>query len=119
MFIGHFGLGFGMKKATPTLSLGLIFIAVQFVDLLWPVLLLLDIEHVAITPQGVTPLDFIDYPVTHSLLMVIFWVIKKNKRNAIILGLLVVSHWFIDLIVHLPDLPLYPGNSPKVGFGLW
>jgi hypothetical protein len=128
MFIGHFGLGFGMKKVAPALSLGLLFIAVQFVDLLWPTLLLLDIEHVAITPGRVTPLNFIDYPITHSLIMVIgwgflfglvYWLFKKNVKNAVILGLLVVSHWVIDLIVHLPDLPLYPGNSPKVGFGLW
>ncbi len=128
MFIGHFGLGLGMKKATPVISLGLLFIAVQFVDLLWPTLLLLDIEHVVITPNGVTPLDFVDYPITHSLLTVlgwgflfgfVYWLFKKNVKNAIILGALVVSHWFIDLIVHMPDLPLYPGDSPKVGFGLW
>lgn len=130
MFIGHFGVGFGAKKAAPGLSLGLLFIAVQFVDLLWPTLLLLDVEHVKISPgiTKATPLDFTDYPITHSLLMgivwalvigIIYWLFKRNNKYALILGLCVISHWFLDLIVHRPDLPLYPGNAPRFGFGLW
>jgi hypothetical protein len=128
MFIGHFGLGFGAKKVAPTLSLGTLFIAVQFLDLLWPTLLLLNIEHVALNPEGPVPLNFIDYPITHSLLTVIgwsilfggmHWLVKRNTRNALILALAVFSHWAIDLTVHINDLPLYPGDSPKVGMGLW
>jgi hypothetical protein len=64
MFIGHFGVGFGAKKLVPEVSLGILFIAVQFLDLLWPTLLLLDVEHVVISP-GITkstPLDFTDIP---------------------------------------------------------
>jgi hypothetical protein len=130
MFIGHFGVAFGTKKATPALSLGLLFIAVQFLDLLWPNLLLLHVEHVAIVP-GITkmaPFDFTDYPISHSLLMAIvwgllfggiLWLIRRNIKEAVVLGLCVVSHWLLDLFVHRPDLPLFPGNSPKFGFGLW
>jgi hypothetical protein len=130
MFIGHFGVAFGAKKITPALSLGLFFIAVQFLDLLWPILILLHIEHAAIVP-GITkmsPIDFTDYPISHSLLMSviwgilfgsIFWLVKKDFRSALILGLCVVSHWVLDIVVHRPDLPLYPGNSQKLGFGLW
>ena len=130
MFIGHFGIGFGAKKIAPGLSLGLLFMAVQFLDLLWPTLLLLDAEHVAIVP-GITkstPLDFTDYPISHSLLMVIgwgllfgfiYWLIKRNARYAFILVLCVISHWVLDYIVHRPDLPLFPGNSPRVGLGVW
>lgn len=131
MFIGHFGLGFGAKKAASTISLGTYFIAVQFLDLLWPVLLLLDIEHAVIKPGTghSQPIDFTDYPISHSLAMVIvwallfgfvYWIIKKNIKAAVILGLCVISHWVLDLIVHLPDLPLYPGSdSPMLGFKLW
>ena len=73
MFIGHFGVGFGAKKAATGLSLGLLFIAAQFLDLLWPTLLLLNAEHVVIAPGNTksTPLDFTDYPISHSLLMVL------------------------------------------------
>ncbi|MBS1689686.1 MAG: hypothetical protein JSS96_13240, partial [Bacteroidetes bacterium] len=130
MFIGHFGVGFGAKKAATGVSLGLLFIAAQFLDLLWPTLLLLNAEHVAIAPGNTksTPLNFYDYPISHSLLMVmvwaivfgvIYWLIKKNIKYAVVLGICVVSHWALDLIVHRPDLPLYPGNSPFLGFGLW
>lgn len=131
MFIGHFGIGFGAKKAAPAVSLGTLFLAAQFLDLLWPILLLLGIEHAEIKPGTghSQPIAFTDYPVSHSLLAVagwgllfglIYWLFKKNFRNAFLLALCVVSHWFLDLIVHLPDLPLYPGNSsPLYGFQLW
>ena len=75
MFIGHFAAGMAAKKIQPTLSLGILFLAAQFLDLLWPALLLLGIEHVIISPgiSKVTPLDFVDYPISHSLLVVIIW----------------------------------------------
>lgn len=131
MFIGHFGLGFGAKKAASSVSLGTFFIAAQFLDLLWPVLLLLNVEHAVIKPGTghSQPIDFTDYPISHSLVMVIgwsllfafiYWLFKKNIKAALVLGLCVISHWLLDLIVHLPDLPLYPGNnSPRFGFELW
>lgn len=130
MFIGHFAAGMAGKKLQPAISLGTLFLAAQFLDLLWPTLLLLDIEHVAISPgiSKVTPLQFSDYPISHSLLLVIVWaflfagsyyLIRRNGRGAVLLGALVVSHWILDLIVHIPDLPLYPGVSPRVGLGLW
>ena len=130
MFIGHFAVGMAAKKVHPTLSLGILFMAAQFLDLLWPTLLVLGVESVAISPgiSAVTPLDFVDYPISHSLLVVIAWsllfggvyyLITKDQTGSFVLGILVVSHWILDLIVHVPDLPLYPGASPKLGLGLW
>ncbi len=129
MFIGHFGIGFGAKKYAPKLSLGTLFIAAQFLDLLWPTLLLLNVEHVEINAKNAkVPLNFTDYPISHSLLLVLLWsflfaglgwLIRKDARTAVILGVCVLSHWILDLIVHFPDLPLYPGNSTKFGFSLW
>ncbi|HNO99700.1 MAG TPA: hypothetical protein PKM83_08155 [Ferruginibacter sp.] len=131
MFIGHFGIGFGAKKAAPAVSLGTLFLAAQFLDLLWPVLLLLGIEHAEIKPGTghSQPIAFTDYPVSHSLLAVagwgilfalVYWIFKKNIGHAIVLGLCVISHWLLDLVVHLPDLPLHPGaGAPLYGFQLW
>lgn len=130
MFIGHFAMGMACKKIEPAVSLGTLFLAAQFLDLLWPTLLLLDVEHVSIEPGAskVTPLAFTDYPISHSLLAVLGWsivfgviyfLITKNRQASVLLGALVLSHWILDAIVHIPDLPLYPGNSPKVGLGLW
>ncbi|MEJ2617462.1 MAG: hypothetical protein P8Z35_21090 [Ignavibacteriaceae bacterium] len=131
MFIGHFGVGFAAKKVVKKTSLGTLFLASQFVDLLWPILLILGIEKVEINPvnTGLTPLNFVYYPFSHSLLAAIVWafifgliyyIIKKDLRSAIWCGLLVPSHWILDLIVHRPDLPLWPGHgSPMFGLGLW
>lgn len=130
MFIGHFGAGFAGKNFSNSASLGTYFMAAQWVDLIWPILVLLGIEKVEIEPgiSSVTPLDFTYYPFTHSLFGVLIWallfgfvyfLIKKNSRVAIILGLLVLSHWVLDFFVHVPDLPIFPGWGIKVGLGLW
>lgn len=130
MFIGHFGIGFGAKAAAPKTSLGTLFLASQFVDLLWPTLLLLGLERVRIVPgiTKVTPLDFESYPISHSLLADTGWALlvalvylslQKYPRGAIVLGVTVVSHWFLDLVVHRPDLPILPGSGMKAGIGLW
>ncbi|MFI5134568.1 MAG: metal-dependent hydrolase [Chitinophagales bacterium] len=130
MSLGHYGVALGAKKVQPKISLGTLLIAAQFSDLLWPTLLLLGIEKVEIKPgiTKTTPLDFTYYPYSHSLLMaivwgvilgIVFWRIRKNVAGAIVISLCVISHWILDLIVHRPDLQLYPGNQTRVGFGLW
>ncbi len=131
MFIGHFGVGFGAKKAIPKTSLGTLLLASQFVDLLWPFFLIFGIEVVAIDPGNTafTPLDFIYYPFSHSLLGVLIWAlifgtiyyfIKRDLKSSLILGILVLSHWILDFITHRPDLPLFLGSdSLLVGLGLW
>lgn len=129
MFIGHFGVGLALKRAAPAVSLGTLFLAAQFIDLLWPLLLLMGVERVEIAPgNNGPPLDFVHYPISHSLLMVIlwgllfggsYWLLRRNKVAAIVCGVAVVSHWFLDLLVHHPDLPIAPGSEQYVGFGLW
>lgn len=130
MFTGHFGVGFGAKVIAPDASLGSLFLAVQFIDLLWPTFLLIGLERVRIEPgiTRVTPLDFEHYPISHSLLAVVGWAalfaavylfVRRYRRGAVVLGLAVVSHWFLDLVVHRPDLPLYPGSTDLFGLGLW
>lgn len=130
MFIGHFGAGFGAKAVAPSVSLGSLFLAAQFLDLLWPALLLLGVEHVRIVPGAtvVTPLVFDHYPVSHSLLAVVGWAglvggihyfLKRKRIAAFVLGVLVISHWALDAIVHQPDLPLFPGSAIVVGLNAW
>lgn len=130
MFIGHFGLSFAAKKVAPKVSLGTLFIATQFVDILWPFLLVLHVEKVAVVPgyTKTNAFEFLFYPYTHSLFMgavwgliigALYWLFKKDKRGAIVVGLCVLSHWFLDLVVHTADLPLTPFGDKKVGFGLW
>ena len=130
MFIGHFGLSLIAKKTAPKVSLGTLFIATQFVDLLWPFLLVFHVEKFAVVPgyTRTNPLDFLYFPYTHSLLMGvvwglvvggIYWLFKRDTRGTVVIALCVLSHWFLDLIVHTTDLPLTPFGDYKVGFGLW
>ncbi|MEJ6023125.1 hypothetical protein [Ramlibacter sp. PS4R-6] len=130
MFIGHFGVGFAAKQIAPRVSLGTAFLAAQWLDLLWPTLLLLGWETVRIAPgaTAVTPLVFESYPISHSLVAVICWgmvlgaihsIWRKDARGALVVGALVVSHWLLDAIVHVPDLPLTPGGTERIGLGMW
>ena len=130
MFIGHFGIAFAAKKIAPKVSLATLFIATQFVDILWPFFLVFGVEKVAIKP-GYTEMnafEFLHYPYTHSLFMGliwgvivggIHWIFKRDNRSALVIGFCVISHWLLDVIVHVADLPLSPFNNYKVGFGLW
>src|SRR6266850_442550 len=129
MFIGHFALGFAAKRVAPRLSLAVLFAAAQFADLLWPFLVALGIEQVRIDPGATafTPLDFISYPYSHSLLFLCIWGVifgamcagvVRDRRMLPWIFALVVSHWVLDWITHRPDMPLYPGSA-KFGLGLW
>lgn len=129
MFIGHFAVGFAGKKLAPRASLPALLFAALFADILWPVLVAVGAEHVRIAPgiTKYTPLEFISYPWSHSLLMLIIWggltgaFFRKRPDGtrtwAVIAGL-VVSHWFLDWITHRPDMPIYPGGA-KYGLSLW
>jgi hypothetical protein len=131
VFLGHYGIAFAAKRAAPRTSLGALSFAAEFLDELWPILLLLGVEQVRIVPGLMTmsPLDFTYYPFSHSLVMAIVWgiliggvyfLLRRYGRGAWILGMLVVSHWVLDLPMHRPDLPLWPSaSSPKVGWGWW
>lgn len=129
MFIGHFAVALAAKKAAPRASLGMLVVASQWIDLVWPWLVLFGWERVRIDPGNTryTPLDFEDYPITHSLTAVLAWslllaaiyyAVRKYRRESLVIGAAVLSHWLLDWITHRPDLPLYPGGS-KVGLGLW
>ena len=131
MFVGHYGVSFAAKKVEQSIPLWVLFLAVQFLDVLWAPFVLLGIEKVRIVP-GITatnPLDLYYMPYTHSLVAALFWscavgflyqfVARPSRRQAsVIIGLAVFSHWILDFIVHRPDLPLYD-NTAKVGLGLW
>ena len=129
MFIGHFALGLAAKRAAPRVSLGVLFGAAQLADLLWPCFLALGLEQVRIDPgnTALTPLDFVSYPYSHSLVLLVVWgmamalayhVFAPGRAVFAVIPGLVVSHWVLDFVTHRPDMPLYPGG-PKLGLGLW
>lgn len=130
MFIGHFGVGLAGKRAAPMVSLGTLFLAAQFADLLWPNLVLLGLERVHVVPgvTAVSPLAFEHYPYSHSFFALLawgllfgwlYWLARRSRAGAITVGVLVVSHWLLDAIVHRPDLPLTVAGAERIGLGLW
>ena len=129
MFLAHFGVAFAAKRAAPKTSLGTLVLAAQLADILWPIFLLLGWEKVRIAPgiTRVTPLDFVSYPWSHSLVAQIGWAIvlgagyfaiRRDGRGAAVVGACVPTHWLLDYIAHRPDLPLVPGGA-GYGLGMW
>ena len=130
MLLGHYGVAFAAKRLTPRTSLGTLVLAAQWLDELWPILLVLGVERVRVSPgkMAANPLEFAYYPFSHSLAMAILWGLllggiyywrRGDRRSATIIGLLVLSHWILDYPMHAPDLPLWPGSSIKLGLGAW
>jgi hypothetical protein len=129
VFLGHFGIALAAKKAAPKASLGILTLAAQLADLLWPIFLLLGWEQVRIEPGNtrVTPLNFISYPYSHSFVAQLLWglalggvyfALCKNARGAIVAAACVPTHWVLDYITHRPDMPIYPGGT-RYGLALW
>ena len=129
MFVGHLAVALAAKRAVPRAPLGALVAGSFGLDLIWPVLLLMGLERVRIVPgyTAFTPLTFDYYPWSHSLSMAVVWAIIVGRLSAMLLksgtaglliGIAVVSHWALDYVTHVPDLPLWPGG-PRVGLGLW
>jgi hypothetical protein len=123
MFVGHCGPGFMAKKFEPSVPLWVLFLAVQFLDVLWAPFVPLGVEQVRIIPHftASNALDLYYMPYTHGLLTALAWSVAAgvcyqlvarapHGRAAALVGLAVFSHWILDFVVHVPDLPLY-GNA--------
>jgi hypothetical protein len=132
MFVGHYGASLAAKGIDRRIPLWVLFVAAQFIDVLWSVFVFSGVEHVRIVEDftAVNHLDLYYMPWTHGLTSAFGWSVVaagiymwlRNWRgwggSAILVGAAVLSHWFVDLPMHVPDLPLY-GNEHKQGFGLW
>src|ERR1700690_1238196 len=111
MFIGHFAVGFAGKRLAPRTDVALLIAAALFLDILWPIFVLLGWEQVRIDPGNTryTPLDFVYYPWSHSLLMSMLWATlfalgyyaaTRYRPGALMIWILVVSHWILDWVSH-------------------
>ena len=135
MFIGHFGVGLALKRADKTLSLGLLFIAVQLSDLIYGVTLLTGVEKISIIASAnpLTSAKYIFYPYSHNLVATLLWAglvalifliapFKSNlpkSKTALVMATAVLSHFVLDVIAHNPDMDLLGNGIYKIGLGLW
>lgn len=129
MFIGHFAPALVAAARPGAAGLGTLFVGAQLVDIGFAALLVPGVEAMRIVPciTAMNPMDLYHMPYTHSLLGALLWSLAfaalvgaATRRRAAAIGaaLVVVSHWFLDLLVHIPDLTLF-GAPPKLGLGLW
>jgi len=132
MTTGHFGLATGVKACAPRVPLWALMIATYLLDFVF-------IGLVAAGVESFAPIDpahpaygqvVIHAYYSHSLVGAVVIAAAAaivslplwGKRGALVVGAVALSHWFLDLIVHRPDLPVLPGNAghlPLLGFGVW
>jgi hypothetical protein len=129
MFIGHFAPAMLAATRKDAPSLPVLFVAAQLVDWAFFALLLFGIEKAQMSP-GIAKLFHIDLyhmPYTHSLLggalwaagfAALIWFFTRNRTGAVLAAAVVLSHWFLDVLVHVPDMTI-AGQPPKLGLGLW
>ena len=131
MYVGHYAASLALKRFEKRASLGVLFLAVQIVDIIFFPLVVLGVERLNIVENFTQSTHFeLEYmPYTHSLVAFLVWsvlayalfrwVIVKSHSVALVVALAVMSHWLLDVIVHTPDMPLWSDASLKLGLGLW
>jgi hypothetical protein len=135
MFIGHYAVGFGLKRMAPRVSLGTLVLGATLLDILFGIFVLTGVEHARIVPgaSAAAPFEFYDYPISHSALGAAVWSFTgflaywlwpgedrtQRKRTAAVFALAIFSHYVLDVISHTPDMPLLGSRSPKLGLSLW
>ena len=135
MFLGHFGAAMALKRLEPKVSLATLVLGAQLVDLLWGAFLLTGWEEVRIDPgyTAATPLQFVHYPITHSLAGTVGWALaaaalyyswptrdtSRHWQAAAVVGVAVLSHFPLDVLVHVPDLTIAGDDTSHLGLGLW
>ena len=130
MFIGHWAPALAAAATSDRAPrLGTLFVAAQLVDWAFFGLLLAGVENMRFSPgiSAMNAMDLYHMRYTHSLLgstvfAILFgcglWLLLRDRTAALLGAAVVLSHWFLDLLVHVPDLTL-AGSPPKLGLGLW
>ena len=131
MITGHFAAGLALKPKTNTIPLWALFFATQLTDVVGMIFVILGWEYMEPTP-GISAINSMEMylPYTHSLIMTPVWMVigaclyktvvrSTSQRDMVIIALAVASHWLLDFISHVPDLPIFIAREPVVGIGLW
>jgi len=116
MFPGHFAAGLALKVIEPkSPTLGLM-LGVGFLDLAFGVFVAAGLEGGGF--------NHFNTPWSHSLLMAVSWsllfgalFLKSGLRVATVMSAAVMSHWFLDLLSHKPDMQLWPHSAIELGLG--
>jgi hypothetical protein len=135
MFAGHVGVSLAIGRAAPRVNAGWFVLAGMALDgILW-LLVLIGRETVEI------PADYarthqlhFEFPYSHGLVGASGWAVlagvlalvlrsgaaaAARMRIALLLAAAVLAHWFLDALVHAPEMPLAGAGSLRIGLGLW
>lgn len=130
MFLGHFAVGLAAKRLAPRAPLPVLLAAPQVLDIAFPIFVATGVErmHVVAGATAASPLVLDYLPYSHSLVAAVLWAIAfavaylaatRDRRGALVLAACVASHWVLDWIAHAPDMPIFSGDGPRYGLGLW
>src|SRR5687768_2891706 len=132
MLAGHFALAAVVKARQPQVPLWALMLGTQLLDVIFVGLYAAGIESFRSVDGGQAGYGelIITADYTHSLVgalgislvAALVTMIAWGRRNGIIIGAVVFSHWILDLVVHRSDMAVLPGNSgglPRLGLGLW
>jgi hypothetical protein len=134
MFAGHIGAALAIGRVERRINVGAFVVAALLLDAILWLFVLLGWESVTV------PADFANaqqpvfvFPYSHGFLAGIAWsalagtaaffwyprLREAKVRAAALVAAAVFSHWLLDALVHVPELPLAGIGSMKVGMGLW
>lgn len=134
MLAGHIGAGLAIGRIERRVNVGVFIAAALLLDFALWLFILFGWEAVNI------PADFVRshqaefvFPWSHGLLAGAAWSAaaaaatfmgcgnlgEDRLRAAALMAAAVFSHWLLDALVHVPEMPLAGPFSPKVGLGLW
>jgi hypothetical protein len=134
MFAGHLGAALAVARADRRVNVGTFVLAAMLLDVLLWLFVLLRWESAAI--PGDFPIrhqaQYV-FPYSHGLAATLGWAALlgatvvawppgtagHRARQAGLIGAAVLSHWVLDAIVHVPELPLAGAGSTEIGLGLW
>jgi hypothetical protein len=125
VFAGHLGAGLGLGALAPRRSPGAIVLAAFALDVVLWVLVLAGIERVVV-PEDYARRHFLTFffPYSHGLAATLLWslaayLVAGRGRWGRLAAAAVASHFVLDAIVHVPEMPLLGARSPELGLGLW
>jgi len=126
MLAGHYAPALALRRACPRAPLWALFVGAQLVDIGFFLLGFAGIERAQLLAEA--PRVIVTQGIyTHSLLAGLVWALSAGlqswrrwgARAGLGVGLAVISHWFLDALVHTPDMAVTLDMRSAVGLGLW
>jgi len=135
MFAGHVGAALVLGRVERRVNVGVLVFAALWLDVVLWAFVLCGWERASIPADYASThqVEFV-FPYSHGLFAAVAWSAlagtamlasradsapSSRRRAALLVAVAVASHWLLDALVHVPEMPLLGSDSMKVGLGLW